>query len=87
MNDVLLSLFADVLQVDVAQVNDDSSPDNLPQWDSLAAMGLVVAIEEAFDVELSTKEIMKMTTVGIARQTLREKDLIKRHSLHIISID
>jgi len=73
MSDALIQLFAEVLQVDPAELNDNSSPDNLKQWDSLAAMSLVVAIEEKFKVQLSTKEIMKMSTIGLARKTLQGK--------------
>ncbi|MCB1590842.1 MAG: acyl carrier protein [Alphaproteobacteria bacterium] len=73
MSDALLDLFAEVLEVDAGSLKEDTSPDNTPQWDSLAAMGLVAAIEEKFNVQLSTKEIMKMTTIGLARQTLSAK--------------
>jgi len=75
MNDALIQLFAEVLQVDPAELNDNSSPDNLKEWDSLAAMNLVVAIEEKFRVRLSTKEIMKMSTIGLARKTLQRKEV------------
>ena len=73
MGDALIELFAQVLQVEPAGLDDDSSPDTVKQWDSLAAMNLVVAIEERFQVHLSTKEIMKMSTIGLARKTLRNK--------------
>jgi len=74
MNDELIQLFADVLGVDVATLNDDSSPDNVKEWDSLAAMELVSAIEQKYNVRLSTKEIMKMSTIGLARKALRAKN-------------
>ena len=73
MNDVLAELFAEVLEIDPAALNDDSSPENVKEWDSLAAMKLVSAIEEKFNIQLSTKEIMKMSTIGLARKTLRSK--------------
>lgn len=73
VGDALIELFAQVLQVEPAGLDDDSSPDTVKQWDSLAAMNLVVAIEERFQVHLSTKEIMKMSTIGLARKTLRNK--------------
>ena len=40
-HDALIEVFAEVLQVDPAELNDDSSPDNVKRWDSLAAMALV----------------------------------------------
>ena len=70
-HDALIEVFAEVLQVDPAELNDDSSPDNVKRWDSLAAMALVAAIEEKFSVHLSTKQIMKMSTIGRARKALQ----------------
>jgi acyl carrier protein len=75
MSDALIQLFAEVLQVEPAKLNDNSSPDTVKQWDSLAAMKLVDAIEETFKVQLSTKEIMKMSTIGLARKTLQGKNV------------
>ena len=75
MSDVLIQLFAEVLHIDPAELKEDSSPDNVKQWDSLAAMDLVAAIEEKFTVQLSTKEIMKMSTIGRARRTLQGKSV------------
>lgn len=75
MNDVLTELFAEVLEINSVELNDDSSPENVRQWDSLAAMKLVCAIEEKFKIQLSTKEIMKMSTIGLARKTLRSKNV------------
>ncbi len=75
MNDVLAELFAEVLEIDPVELNDDSSSENVKQWDSLATMKLVSAIEEKFKIQLSTKEIMKMSTIGAARKTLRSKNV------------
>jgi acyl carrier protein len=73
MSDKLIQTFADVLEVSPSDLNDDSSPDSISQWDSLAAMHLVAAIEETFNIQLTTKEIMKMSSIGLARKTLRDK--------------
>lgn len=75
MADKLTELFAEELEVDASDLNDESSPDTVEQWDSLAAMRLVAAIEEQFDVRLTTREIMKMRTIGIARSVLVEKGI------------
>ena len=73
MTDTLIGLFAEVLNLDPSSLNDESAPDNVPEWDSLAAMMLVSAIEDRFQVQLSTKEIMKMSSIRLARQTLLSK--------------
>ncbi len=73
MSDPLFDLFAQGLKVSADQLTDESSPDNTPQWDSLAAMNLVSLIEDTFDVELSTRDIMQMRSIGLARQALKDK--------------
>lgn len=73
MPDKLIEIFAEGLRVDPSQLHDETSPANTPAWDSLASMALVALIEDTFNVRLSTREIMKMQTIGIAREVLKSK--------------
>jgi acyl carrier protein len=66
-------VFADVLGISPALITDETSPDNTPQWDSMAAMNLVVAIEDEFDIRLSTAEIISMRNIAIVKKVLRTK--------------
>jgi acyl carrier protein len=69
-------VFSETLSVPIETISDETSPENTPQWDSLQAMNLVVALEAAFDVRLSTKEIISMRTVGLVRKVLRNKGIV-----------
>jgi acyl carrier protein len=71
--DMLIALFAECLNVPDERLTEDSSPDTIAEWDSLAAMALVAAIEEQFDIRLSTREIMSMRTIAITREVLKRK--------------
>ncbi len=73
MADPLLEVFAQGLGVSVDVLDESSSPETLDEWDSFAAMNLVTLIEDTFDVSLSTRDIMKMRTVGLARSVLSAK--------------
>ncbi|MBX9467204.1 MAG: acyl carrier protein [Rhizobium sp.] len=73
MSDKLIELFADELGVDTSELSDASSPETVERWDSLAAMRLVAAMESEFNVSLSGKEVMKMRSIGIAREVLLSK--------------
>jgi acyl carrier protein len=66
-------VFSEVLGVSPEHITDDTSPDNTPQWDSMAAMTLVVAIEDEFDVTLSTAEIISMRNVAVVKKVLAAK--------------
>lgn len=71
--DRLTLVFAEVLGLPADRVTDATSPDTTSEWDSLAAMNLVAALEETFGIELTTTEIMRMRSVGIVREVLRAK--------------
>lgn len=73
MSDPLISIFSDGLGLDPSDLNEATSPDNTSEWDSLAAITLVELIEAEFDVRLGARDIMKMQTIGLAREVLKGK--------------
>jgi acyl carrier protein len=74
--DKLILVFAETLGVDPSTLCDESTPDNTEKWDSVKAMELVASIEEAFLIELKTKEIMSMRSIGLARNLLAKKGVL-----------
>jgi acyl carrier protein len=81
MVDRVTKLFAGVLGVNEESLNNSSSPDTVSQWDSLASMHLVAEIEDVFKIELSTRDIMKMQSIGIVKTVLIEKGVLNRDLL------
>jgi acyl carrier protein len=73
MTDRLVQVFADTLRIDAAQISDETSPDNTPQWDSLATVKLAVAISAAFSIKLSNAEVVAMRNFGLVRTILQRK--------------
>jgi acyl carrier protein len=76
MSEQLHNLFAEVLGVPVETVSEQTSPTNTPRWDSLATINLTLSIESEFGVKLSTREIIRMASVGKAREVLRNKGVL-----------
>lgn len=76
MIDKLLQVFADTLRIDATQVSDETSPENTPQWDSLATVRLAVAISEAFSIKLSNAEVVAMRNFGLIRSMLQSKGVM-----------
>jgi acyl carrier protein len=73
MADPLLEVFAEGLGLSTDALNEETSPDTVDEWDSLAAMNLVTLIEDTFAVSLGTRDIMKMRSIGLARSVLKAK--------------
>ncbi len=71
LQDRLRRVFVDTLElgdgVDVANLNYR----DIPEWDSLGHMTLVAAIEDEFDVQLDTEQVIGLSSFKIAIETLR----------------
>lgn len=71
----IAEIFSEVLGVPAESVGDDFSPATSPLWDSLQSINLVMALEEAYGVRFSTKEITAMRSVGLVREVLQKKGI------------
>ena len=68
MENKLKSIFAESLGVDPSIVTDDLRYAEIPQWDSVAHMALVAAIEEGFDIMIDTEDVIDMSSFEKAKQ-------------------
>lgn len=68
--DVLKQLIATMLNVDFSAINEDSSMDNLPNWDSLRHMNLVLALEEEFKVTIPDEDAGNITSYKLIKLVL-----------------
>ena len=62
-----------VFNIDVDLINNDTSPDNVVNWDSLQHMNLIVALEEEFDVEFNDEEIVDSMNYALLVNILKNK--------------
>ncbi|MGO9259629.1 MAG: acyl carrier protein [Bryobacteraceae bacterium] len=58
------SIAADMLQVKIATLKADSSPETVDTWDSVHHLNLVLALEESFGFQFSPEEMDQMKTIG-----------------------
>jgi len=68
----LKKCFVDALGIPVEQTNDQLTYNSIKQWDSVAHMALVAALETEFNVMLDTDEIIAMSSVSVAREILQK---------------
>ena len=60
----LNDIFIDVLDIEEVVLNEDTSADDIDESDSLSHIQLIVAIEKAFGIKFTSKEIMSWKNVG-----------------------
>lgn len=76
MKEKVESLLAEVLQIPAAKINDDLNMKDVDVWDSLKHMELIVALEQAFGVELTFEEIVQMQGVREIKHVLGERGVL-----------
>ena len=60
----LRSIFRDVFDEDTLNISENTTKDDIEDWDSVAHIKLVLAIEEEFHVRLTTDEVASIKSVG-----------------------
>jgi acyl carrier protein len=71
----LQEAFANALQIDKEIVKDELKYQSIPQWDSISHMILVTEIEDAFDVSLSTEDVIDLSSVLKAKEILSRLEI------------
>lgn len=69
----LNEIFRDVLDNEDLEITADSSANDIEEWDSLSHIQLIVAVEKAFGIKFTSREIMKWNNVGEMVESIVEK--------------
>ena len=70
----LNEIFTDVLDLeDEVELTDETSANDIEEWDSLSHIQLIVAIEKSFGIKFTSLVIMKWRNVGEMVNSMEEK--------------
>ncbi|MGE0267278.1 MAG: acyl carrier protein [Candidatus Omnitrophota bacterium] len=72
MKEKVFKIVSQVMGVPAEEINEDSSPDTISQWDSLQHMNLVLALEEEFKIQFTGEQTVSMLNVKLILLTLEE---------------
>jgi len=60
----VIEVVADTLNLPAESLNESSSAENLPAWDSLAHVNLMIALEQTFDIQLEVEDFPLLNSVA-----------------------
>ena len=60
----LKDILQDVLDQEIAELRDDMTADDFPDWDSLAHLNIVISVEKAMHIRFAAAEISRLKQPG-----------------------
>ena len=74
----VIKIIATALKLEDSQIDTNSSVDNLEEWDSLGHLGILAALDKAFDGKIaSIKEMATADSADKIFQILKENSFIE----------
>lgn len=72
-----VAAFIEGLGVDESVVNSTLEYQSIDAWDSVGHMGLIAELEDAFDIEMETDDIVDFSSFDVG------KDILKKYGVEI----
>lgn len=73
IDDKIKKVISIVFEIDLDKIKDNSSPDNIENWDSLRHMMLIGALEDEFDIQFSDDEMIELLNFKLIKFTISDK--------------
>lgn len=65
-------VMAEVLEIEPGEIGEELRRDGTPQWDSISHLRMVTALEEAFGIRFTMKEVGEMERFTTVRRLVAE---------------
>ena len=59
----IIEIFQDILDLENGIVNLNTTPKDIEEWDSVATINIIVALEEEFGIKFKLKDVQEVNTV------------------------
>lgn len=69
----ILEIMSSVFEVELSTLNDDSSIDNIDNWDSIRHLNLILALEEEFNITIPDEEVGDLVNYKLIELIVNEQ--------------
>jgi acyl carrier protein len=80
MDERIRAIMAEVLRLPADRIGADAAIGTVPNWDSTAHMRMMIALEDAFGIELDESRMVEMTSFVKIRSVVAEMHSDRTHS-------
>jgi acyl carrier protein len=71
MSNKLYEIISKVFDVNISEINDQSSPETVERWDSFHGLALIDSLEIEYDVKFSISEITDVKNIADIKRHLK----------------
>ena len=64
ISDELKTVLLETLQLDDWDLRDETKASEVPGWDSLSHVNVIMAVEKRFHIRFKTSEVLKLKSIG-----------------------
>ena len=73
MEESVKQIISDIFELNISEINEDMTMDDVKLWDSMNHINLVLAIEEEFSISLDVSDIEEMISFYDIISVLQQK--------------
>lgn len=73
IQDKLTDIFKDVFDDDNISISDDTTADDIDDWDSLSQIRIIATIEKEFSIKFAFEEVASLNNVGDMIKIIEDK--------------
>lgn len=71
--EILQEVFRDIFDDEELVISEETTADDIEDWDSLAHIQLLVSVEKRFGIKFTTQEVVRLKNVGEMLQLINTK--------------
>ena len=75
MSEKLYQIISEVFSIDVSKIDDNTSPENMEQWDSFNFYVLLNEIEKEFNIKFDIDETLEIKKIGDFKSLLQKRGI------------
>ena len=73
MDSLIKQVMSEIFDIPLKDINTNSSMDNIPSWDSLGHLQLIIRLEEEFNITFNERDTLSMVNFESIEKILSKK--------------
>lgn len=73
ISDKLKSTILKELKLDEFEITEEMTADQVPGWDSLSHLNVILAVEQDFNIRFNSYELLKLKNIGELQSLINSK--------------